>query len=474
MALSDPAYLIFLAAAVLGLRCFPAGILRLLALVFLSLAFYICFTPWYALILLAVIGVAYPGGIVLARMKFGTMRFAIFIVVLAMIFAPLFVFKYLASLFGHVSDPLGMADTFFANVVLPIGISFYTFQAAGYVIDVYLDNVTVERNFVRFTSFLCFFPIMSAGPIERGAHLLPQLPNVGNFDYGRSVAGLRAILIGLVLKVVIADSLGPLVDRIYSSPSSYGAIDLCLATFYFSFQVYADFAGYTLIAIGSARLLGLELLPNFAQPFLSQTIPEFWRSWHISMSSWFRDYVFTPLQFYWRRAGTIGLVAALTVTFLLVGIWHGAGWKFVIFGFAHGALVSASTLSMKMRNQFWKHIGVPPRALFIWRSVATFTVATSTFVLFRADSLVDAIGIYKGILFGSMQSITLPLAWPGALIGTVIVYDLAVRFNWSLGLGGILYRWSAYYLATSCIIAVIFLRTLDGSQEGQQFLYFKF
>lgn len=476
MALSDPIYLIFLAAVVFGIRFVPEGRFRLSVLTCLSLLFYMSFAPWYALILLVVVGIAYCGGIGLARLEFGARRTAVFTVVLAAIFLPLFVFKYLASLWGLASPSLHVGSSFFDDIVLPVGISFYTFQAAGYLIDVQLENVAVEGDFVRFASFLCFFPIMSAGPIERGAHLLPQLSNVGGFDYARSVAGLRAILVGLMLKVVVADSLAPLVDRVYSDPAAYGSIDLCLATVYFAFQVYADFAGYTLIAIGSARLLGIELLPNFAQPYLSQTLSEFWRNWHITMSSWFRDYVFTPLQFYWRRGGTIGMAAALTITFLLVGLWHGAGWKFVVFGIAHGVLVSMSVVTLRARNDVWKRIGAPSSAVFIWRAFMTFTLAISTFVLFRANSLHDAIEIYKRILFGDVKkAVTLPLTWPIALIVGLLVYDLSLRFKWPSRLAtSIGYRWGAYYVATSCIIVVFCFRLLTGSLEAPQFLYFKF
>src|SRR6185312_10875370 len=188
-------------------------------------------------------------------------------------------------------------------------------------------------------------------------------------DYARAVAGLRAILIGLFMKVAIADTLAPHVDAVYFDPRRFGAVDLTLATVYFSFQVYADFAGYSLIAIGSARLLGVELLTNFMQPWLSQNLPDFWRRWHISLSSWFRDYVFTPLQFQARRSGAAGLAMALVFTFVLVGIWHGAGLKFALFGLIHGALVAFSTLTFARRDRYWRSRGVPRPVLSVLRAV---------------------------------------------------------------------------------------------------------
>lgn len=470
MALSDPLYLLFLAIVVTGIRWIPEGAARLLTLAFVSLCFYMAFALWYGLILVAVIVIAYSFGLILRRLELGAARSIIFFAALALTFAPLFAFKYLGVLSGLFGP-----DALFAQIILPIGISFYTFQAAGYLIDVHLENVPAERSFIQFASFICFFPVIAAGPIERASHLLPQLSRIGSFDYALAVAGLRAILTGLFLKIVVADSLAPLVDRVYSAPSSFGSLDLCLATIYFSFQVYTDFAGYTLIAIGSARLLGVELLPNFAQPFLSQSLPEFWRSWHMTMSSWFRDYVFTPLQFQMRRRGNLGLSVALIITFVLVGLWHGAGWKFAVFGMLHGVLLSASMLTLKARNRFWKRIGIPDAGLFVWRAVATFGVATATFVLFRAGSLQDAWGIYKGIAFGGSPKVTLPVAWPAALIAMALFYDLAVRFKLAVAFDrSVSLRWTAYYIASLTILAVMGFRLLNGSQDGQQFIYFKF
>ena len=335
------------------------------------------------------------------------------------------------------------------NTALPVGLSFYTFQAVGYLIDVYVGNLPAERDAIRFSAFMSFFPQLLAGPIERAPHLLPQLDRVGHFDYARVVSGLQAILIGLFLKVVVADSLSPLVESVYSDPRRFASPDLALATIYFSFEVYADFAGYSLIAIGGGRLLGVELLQNFAQPFLSQSLPEYWRTWHISLSSWFRDYVFTPLQFQWRRRGAVGLVSALIITFTIVGIWHGSGWKYAIFGMMHGLLVSFSTLTFRRRDQAWRRSGVPMSLVAVWRAIATFCAVTLTFVLFRADDTSTAAWIYGQLFSHPIGTTSLPVVWPAALIALVIAGDLVARHRGKLLVeSSSLMRWTVYHAAT--------------------------
>ena len=296
---SDPRYLLFAAFVALLLPFIPGGRPRLAALVLLSLLFYASFNPWYLLIL-AFVTLSTFGLALVFSASTERLRKPVFVLSIIIALLPLLSFKYLG---GMLDERLSTQIWWLSllNTALPVGLSFYTFQAVGYLIDVYVGNLAAERDAIRFSAFMSFFPQLLAGPIERAPHLLPQLSQLGQFEYARAVAGVRAILIGLFLKIVVADSLSPLVDSVYSDPRRFSSPDLALATIYFSFEVYADFAGYSLIAIGSARLLGIELLQNFTQPFLSQSLPEYWRTWHITLSSWFRDYVFTPLQFQWRR-----------------------------------------------------------------------------------------------------------------------------------------------------------------------------
>ena len=474
MAFSDPRYLFLLGFVAVVLAVLPQGRWRLIAIIVVGLGFYTRLNPAYWYVLIVVTALAYAGGITLSLTK--ARRELLFILIILSTLLPLLIFKYASTVYRWLpggSETAAHWSTF-ANLILPIGISFYTFLAVGYLIDVFVGNVQAERNPLRFGAMMTFFPHLTAGPIERAGHLLPQLENLGVFDYARAVAGLRAILIGLFMKIVIADTLAPHVEAVYSDPRRFGAVDLTLATVYFSFQVYADFAGYSLIAIGSARLLGIELLTNFAQPYLSQNLPDYWRRWHISLSSWFRDYVFIPLQFQARRLRNVGLALALVFTFVLVGIWHGAGLKYAIFGLMHGILVAYSTLTFAKRDKFLRRIGVPGVPLSIARALATFSIVALTFVLFRASGVSDALWIYGAILRGKSAAVTLPVVMPALLIAMLVLGDVLVAKGFDLTRLPTGWRWTSYYLISFGIISAIVWQTLRDSSHVQQFIYFKF
>lgn len=474
MAFSDPRYLLLLGFVAVILAVLPQGRWRLLAIIVVGLGFYAALNPAYWYVLIVVTALAYAGGITLSLTK--ARRDLLFILIILSTLLPLLIFKYASTVYRWL--PAGGETTAhwstFANLILPVGISFYTFLAVGYLIDVFVGNVQAERDPLRFGALMMFFPHLTAGPIERAPHLLPQLENLGVFDYARAVAGLRVILIGLFMKIVIADTLAPHVEAVYSDPRRFGAIDLTLATVYFSFQVYADFAGYSLIAIGSARLLGIELLTNFAQPYLSQNLPDYWRRWHISLSSWFRDYVFIPLQFQARRLRKVGLAAALVFTFVLVGIWHGAGLKYAVFGLMHGILVAYSTLTFVARDKFLRRLGVPAVPLSIGRALITFSIVTLTFVLFRASGVSDALWIYGAILGGKSAAVTLPLLTPALLIAVLVVGDVLVAKGFDLTRLPTGCRWIFYYLISFGIISASVSHALRDSSHVQQFIYFKF
>jgi D-alanyl-lipoteichoic acid acyltransferase DltB (MBOAT superfamily) len=476
MAFSDLRYLLLLGCVALILPMVPRGTPRLMVSALIGLGFYVNLVPGFWYVLVGVASIAYLGGLALSGLPDGNVRRAAFIVLLPATLLPLLIFKYTGAVYRFLPQVTDTAEQWstMADLVLPIGISFYTFLAAGYLIDVYVGSVAAERNAARFAAFMWFFPHLTAGPIERSRHLLPQLENLGRFDYDRAVSGLRAILAGLFLKIVVADTLAPYVDAVYASPRQHGALDLVLATVYFSFQVYADFAGYSLIAIGSARLLGIELLTNFMQPWLSQNLPEYWRRWHISLSSWFRDYVFTPLQFQARRWGVHGLAGALVFTFILVGIWHGGGLKFAVFGLIHGVLVAYSTLTFARRDKYWRSVGIPGPMLFVGRAAATFLIVTATFVLFRAGSLSEAIWIYKAVITGTGGVRTVALTTPLIAILAVVTYDILATLVKDLKPFPSWLRLTGYYAAVSCIIAASINHALQASLHAQQFIYFKF
>jgi D-alanyl-lipoteichoic acid acyltransferase DltB (MBOAT superfamily) len=439
-------------------------------LIVVSYLFYMHFDRRYGYLLAGVSGAAYVGGRLIAADR--RPRIALGATVVALLL-PLLVFKY-GSVLATAPALNGLPFDGLVTAILPIGLSFYTFQAVGYVVDVYVGRIAAERDIIRFAAFMSFFPQLMAGPIERAPHLIPQLSQVGVIDYDRAVAGLRAILCGLFLKIVVADTMAPLVDRVYGNPHAFGALDIALATIYFSFQVYADFAGYSLIAIGSGRVLGVELLPNFAQPYLSQSLAEFWRTWHMTLSGWFRDYVFTPLQFQWRRRGAAGLTCALLVTFTLVGIWHGAGWQYALFGATHGVLVSVGTVTRHTRDRWWRHIGVAGTPLVLFRVLCTFTIVTLTFVLFHAHTVGDAAWMYGTLARGAWVGPTLPIAWPALFISIIVATDLFEKHGGSLERLPATARWIAYHGTAVGIIAAFVVKFMSGVPSVTQFIYFRF
>jgi len=246
--------------------------------------------------------------------------------------------------FGLEADPLTL------NVILPVGISFYTFHGLSYVIDIYYGKIRAERNFIDYAVFVSFFPLLVAGPIERATHLLPQIQRERKFDEARAVDGLRHILWGLFKKIVIADNCAEFADQIFNNSEQYGGLTLVLGALFFTFQIYCDFSGYSDIALGTARLFGIELLRNFAFPYFSRDIAEFWRRWHISLSTWFRDYLYIPLG--GSKGGTRMKVRNTFIIFLVSGFWHGANWTFIAWGGSECYLFPAPTSYQKEQGQF--------------------------------------------------------------------------------------------------------------------------
>ncbi len=359
MSLSDPSYIgVFVAVFVL-FYLLPGGTARLVLLLAASLAFYAYLSGAYIVVLLSVIAVTYLGGLALHARNQGRRRRITFIAALLGVLTPLVVFKYSAFLCDAME--LGV-PSFIQQLVLPIGLSFFTFAAVGYLIDVNLDLLKAERNPFRLGLFVSFFPLVTAGPIERGGRLLPQLDLATPFSAERALAGLRLIFIGLVLKVHLADTLAAPVAAVFGDPESSPPLEKFVAIVFFAFDLYADFAGYSLIAIGCANMLGIEVQPNFRQPFLSPSVPEFWRCWHMSLSFWVRDYLFLPLRAHWRRAGHKGTIGAILLSFAILGVWHGAGWQFVILGLAFGVLAAGSLYTLRYRDAAYAVLGVPPMA----------------------------------------------------------------------------------------------------------------
>lgn len=305
------------------------------------------------------------------------------------------VFKYYNFFIESFQDSLSLlgvqVNTSTLNVILPVGISFYTFHGLSYVIDIYYNRINAEKNFVDYAVFVSFFPLLVAGPIERATHLLPQIKQARKFDFNFAADGLRQILWGLFKKVVIADNCATYANLIFNNESDYAGSTLAIGAVLFSFQIYCDFSGYSDIALGVARLFGIELLRNFSFPYFSRDIAEFWRRWHISLSSWFRDYLYIPLG---GSKGSTWLKLRNTfIIFLVSGFWHGANWTFVIWGGLHAIYF----LPLLLTNQNRKNTDIIaqgnmlPSMKEILNMALTFSLVTIAWIFFRAESLSHAI-----------------------------------------------------------------------------------
>ena len=306
------------------------------------------------------------------------------------------------------------------HIILPIGISFYTFQTLSYSIDVYHKKIQPTSNFLAFAAFVSFFPQLVAGPIERASHLLPQFLQQRQFQYHQAVEGLKQFLWGLVKKVIVADQCAEYADLIFAHPGRYSGSTLVLGAVFFSFQIYGDFSGYSDMAIGTSRLFGFDLKRNFAFPYFSRSIPEFWRRWHISLSTWFRDYVYIPLG--GSRGSTWLTARNILLVFLISGFWHGASWKFVIWGGIHALLFLAYFIFQQHKNhqQIVAIDRAYPTLKELIQMLVTFGLVTLAWIFFRAENLSAALHYLSGI--GTTSLFSIPEIRPSNLLALLILF----------------------------------------------------
>lgn len=366
---------------------------RWVLLLVASAYFYSVFRPIYILILLVTIVVDYNAGLLIEKSQGKARKWWLTISIIVNL-GFLGFFKYFNFLNGLVTDMLGWAHQSnpipYLDILLPVGLSFHTFQALSYTVEVYRGNQQAERHFGIFALYVMFYPQLVAGPIERPQNMLPQFHEKHEFNGPEVVLGLRKMAWGMFKKVVIADRLAQYVNQIYGHPTDYEGIPLILATVLFAFQIYCDFSGYSDIALGSARVMGFRLMQNFDRPYFSLSLAEFWRRWHISLSTWFRDYVYIPLG--GNQVHTSRWYFNLFFTFLLSGVWHGASWNFILWGALHGTfLILALMITpfwQKMDTQF--SIGI---IKICWKSMnwlITFGFVCFAWVFFRTATLPDA------------------------------------------------------------------------------------
>ena len=336
----------------------------------------------------------------------------------------LFVFKYWGFARQVVSDLLvalgSSASLPLLHLLLPVGISFFTFQTLGYLVDVYKGQLPAERNLVTYALYVCFFPQLVAGPIERAESLLPQFRARHGYDEERVVIGLRLVLWGLFKKMVIADNLARIVNVVYGDPHRYGGVPLCLATFLFAFQILCDFSGYSDIAVGTARVLGFRLIQNFHQPYLAVDVRDFWGRWHVSLSTWFRDYVYIPLG--GSRVPRLRHYANIAVTFVLSGLWHGAGFTFLAWGAIHGAYLVLFVASAPLREAMARLTGLAtrPRLRRAIATAVTFVCVLVAWVFFRAATMTDAAYVLRHLVDGLPALVRAALTLDGAGLAALV------------------------------------------------------
>lgn len=437
--------------------------------------FFILYSSPFSLLIISIISILnYFIGIQIGKKENSFIGKTYFILGIFLNIANLFFFKYFNFFISNVnnlSDALGFIQKFPQfNLILPLGISFYTFSALSYLIDIKLENISAERNLTSFVSYIFFFPKLLAGPIERAQSFLPQINVAKGISTSNFSEGVKLIIWGFFQKLVVADRIAIYVNSI--DPHYHSGKTILLSSVLYTFQVYADFSGYTDIARGLAKILGFNLMENFKRPLFSVSITDFWRRWHISLSSWVNEYIYNPLALQLRNYGKKGIILALFISFVIVGIWHGATWTFVIFGIIQGIVISIELLSLKWRRNVFKRI---PDYLAVFLGLLfSFSTITLSLILFRALSIEQASEIIKMIFnpagkiyYGSASFILYSLF--GILI--IILRDIFIEFKQY----DIFIIPSRFFIIRSFLYGILLISILlIGVFDGSQFIYFQF
>ncbi|RFM28341.1 MBOAT family O-acyltransferase [Deminuibacter soli] len=469
---------------------------RWLHLLIASCVFYAAFIPAYLLILFFTIIVDYYAGILIEGAT-GTRRKMWLVMSIITNVGTLAVFKYYNFFAGSINDLLVSLHITGAalpllKLILPIGLSFHTFQAMSYTIEVYRGHHKAERHFGIYALYVMFYPQLVAGPIERPQNILYQFHEKKYFDYNNVTSGLRLMLWGLLKKVVVADRLAQITDPVFNSPHLFSPLVLLMATVFFSFQIYCDFSGYSDIALGSARVMGFKLMKNFDTPYYAKNISEFWKRWHISLSTWFRDYLYISLG--GNRVSVPRWYFNLFFVFLVSGLWHGANWTFIVWGALHGFYLVFAIVTQKPRDFINEKTGLK-RIPWLYNTVQMFTtycLVTFAWIFFRANTISDAGFIARRIPHAvtdvlamvkrgvNAQSIRdafgyIPVYMPDVVMGLLVIagLELAQWLQRRYHVTSLLQqkpryvRWAVYY---TCIVLIVFC----GVYQNRQFIYFQF
>lgn len=485
MVLSSAAFLLFLLASA-GL--FLASKKNPWVLLAGSVAFYLTVAPKYLAVLAGVTVLAWRLGIAIGRAadeKQKVRRVAVGVIGLLALLA---VFKYAFvrdALFGALA-PKG----FLAGVVLPVGMSYYLFKVIGYLVDVYWEKYPAEPRFVTFAAYVSFFPQIVSGPIQRPGDFLSQL-RAAEVNEATWKSGLRRVFFGLFVKLVVTAYLGELVDPVYASPKGKSAVVVLIAFYLFALQLYADFSAVTSIAIGAGQLFGVKGPENFDAPFLAPNLPDFWRRWHMSLTSWLTDYVFTPVRHLLRERGDFGLAVAILANMVAVGVWHGERLTYLMFGVVNGVMMTAAALTQKRRNKFFRARPRLAKARSYYGPVVTFHLIVFAFVFFRAGMLSDAGTLLWQLVAGVRDSVFHPGSVKvGAIVREVRAMGFTASHGAPLVIGLVVMaighhllrdkgakarflalpwygRWAAYYAAVALIL-------IFGRFEVDSFIYAQF
>lgn len=455
---------------------------RWLHLLLASCIFYMYFVPVYILILFFTILVDYVAGIKIESAQGKKRKFFLILSLIANI-GVLAIFKYYNFFIENINS-VAIVDLPFLKILLPIGLSFHTFQAMSYTVEIYRGKYKAERHFGIYALYVMFYPQLVAGPIERPQNVLPQFHQKQVFDYKNAVLGLRLIVWGLIKKMVIADHLALFTDPIFNAPQNYPGITLAIATAFFAFQIFCDFSGYSDIALGTARVMGFKLMTNFNKPYHAKSISEFWKRWHISLSTWFRDYLYIPLG--GNRVALPRVYFNLFFVFLVSGFWHGANWTFIIWGALHGFYLIFAQATEKIRKSIFCSFKTSEfKAVNDFTSrILVFALVCFAWIFFRANNLPDAVLIVEKIAHFPNELLVLVenenfsfLNFPKELFifGLISILalelahliDIRARFSEKFETFHPAFRWSVYLTS---ILLILFL----GLFQSKSFIYFQF
>ncbi len=451
---------------------------RWIVLLVASYFFYINIKPVYAFLTTGITASTYFFTRLIDKTDVDEKKRKYMVINIILILLPLFFFKYFNSINHgtfillekfHIRYPLPEI-----SFLLPVGISFYTFMAIGYTVDVYNEEIKSEKNIGIVALFISFFPLVLSGPIERAKNMLPQFNKLKKINYGLIVQGLKMMLWGYFMKLVVADRIAIYLDAIYNNIQQHNGNSLLFASLLYPFQVYADLGGYSLIAIGTAKILGVDVIQNFRRPFFASSMSEFWRRWHMSLITWLTDYVYTPLSFYFRKYKVWGIVIALLITFFISGIWHGATLTFIVWGLMQGVFLSIEALTNKRRNAFEKKYALTKNVFYVFLSISfTFILFAASQIFGRAANIENAINIYSKIFAerGSLYIEKTTLTY--SLIGLCLILLKDFRDEY-FPEKFLLFENSNIVIRYASYLFVVFMILLVGVLDGGQFIYFQF